>query len=356
MIGQSIAFRLKLLCPESNIAIVGDPVNSLMASRAAAGMLAPFSECQKADRFFSFCGESLKKYPAFIEELSLIANVPISFSMAGSLMPRLLIGDQWDDRLAFFKEQGVEFETWSEKQVRERVPALSEECGDVIWVRQGQVNARQLHDALLASVEKLGVNVLNRNVSGMITGQEKILRAVTDGEEIEASIFVLAGGSWSVQLAGILGVSMPLKPIKGQMCRLQAPDNALKYTISGYLTYIAPWGGGQGYVLGSTMEDRGFDPAIEECVILSLIDKATKVLPWLKDAPRVESWTGLRPAAEDLMPVMGASTCYQNLFYSTGHYRNGILQTPNQADYMVNIILGKGGEEIPEFSPSRYQL
>ncbi|PIQ96623.1 MAG: glycine oxidase, partial [Nitrospinae bacterium CG11_big_fil_rev_8_21_14_0_20_56_8] len=110
------------------------------------------------------------------------------------------------------------------------------------------------------------------------------------------------------------------------------------------------------FVLGSTMEDRGFDPDIESEVIDSLIHNAARVLPCLKDAPLIESWTGLRPAATDLMPIMGKSTRYDNLFYSTGHYRNGILQTPNQADYLADSILGTLQEEVREFSPARYHL
>ena len=122
------------------------------------------------------------------------------------------------------------------------------------------------------------------------------------------------------------------------------------------MTYIAPWREGNGFVVGSTMEDRGFDPSIENKVIDSLIERAVEILPCLKDASLIESWTGLRPAAEDLMPIMGRSGRYENLLYSSGHYRNGILQTPNQAEYMVSIIKGDRKEEIPEFSPSRYNI
>ena len=91
-------------------------------------------------------------------------------------------------------------------------------------------------------------------------------------------------------------------------------------------------------------------------MIDSLIERAAEILPCLKDTSLIESWTGLRPAAEDLMPIMGRSGRYENLLYSSGHYRNGILQTPNQAEYMVSIIKDVRKKEIPEFSPSRYNL
>ena len=52
---------------------------------------------------------------------------------------------------------------------------------------------------------------------------------------------------------------MPLKPIKGQMCRVAVEDGRMDYTIHGMNTYIAPWREGNGFVLGSTMEDRGYN-------------------------------------------------------------------------------------------------
>jgi glycine oxidase len=356
VIGLSLAFRLKRLNKNLKIAVLGDPMNSLMASRAAAGMLAPFGECEQADRFFDFCRQSLDKYPGFIEELASVSDLFVFFSMQGSLMPSAFYGDGWEDRKRFLKQENIPHEVWNPATVRERAPHLSENCGEVLWVGEGQVNNRQLHDALVAAARVLGITVLEKNVSGFIRDDSAIESAVTDSGNIKGKKFVLASGSWSQQLGKILEVSLPMKPVKGQMCRVQVEDGLLEYTVHGLLTYIAPWRGGHGFVIGSTMEDRGFDPSVEDEVIEGLIERASAILPCLKEAPLVESWTGLRPAAEDLMPIMGKSVRYQNLYYSTGHYRNGILQTPNQADYVAGIILETLQNEIAEFSPSRYRL
>ena len=225
-----------------------------------------------------------------------------------------------------------------------------------MWVGEGQVNNRQMHDALIQASGKLGIHVLEANVSGFIRKGSSIVSAVTDSGNINGERFVLASGSWSSQLARVLEVSIPLKPIKGQMCRVQLEDHFMDYTLHGKMTYIAPWREGNGFVIGSTMEDRGFDPSVEDEVIDRLIANAAEILPSLKMAPLIESWTGLRPAAEDLMPIMGKSGSYENLLYSSGHYRNGILLTPNQADYMSGIIRGTLSDEISAFSPSRYNL
>ena len=356
VIGHSIAFRLKQDAPQLKIVVLGDPVNSLQASRAAAGMLAPFCECDRADRFFKFCRESLDKFPEFLKELVSVSEVSVHFSIEGSLMPSSSYQETWEERKVFFASEDIPHEIWSIDKVRQKVPYLSEDCGEVMWVGEGQVNNRQMHDSLMRASKNLGIRVLEANVSGFIRKGSAIASAVTDSGNINGERFVLASGSWSSQLARVLEVSIPLKPIKGQMCRVQLDDHFMDYTLHGKMTYIAPWKEGNGFVIGSTMEDRGFDPSIENEVIDRLIANAAEILPCLKTAPLIESWTGLRPAAEDLMPIMGKSGRYDNLFYSSGHFRNGILLTPNQADYMSGIIRDTLDDEIPEFSPSRYNL
>jgi len=356
VIGHSIAYRLKQEDPQLQIAILGDPVNSLQASRAAAGMLAPFCECKVADPFFEFCRESLDKFSGFLEKLTSVSQVPVYFSQAGSLMPSSSFPDTWEERKEFFKAESIPHEIWDENKIRDKAPYLSTACGEVMWVGEGQVNNRQLHDSLMVASRKLGVSILEANVSGFVRKGSTISAAVTDTGEVEGDQFVLASGSWSAELAKVLDVELPLKPVKGQMCRLKLDDHFLDYTIHGMMTYIAPWKEGNGFVVGSTMEDKGFDPSIENKVIDGLIERAAEILPCLKDASLIETWTGLRPAANDLMPIMGRSGRYKNLFYSSGHFRNGILQTPNQADYMVSIIKDVREKEILEFSPSRYNL
>jgi glycine oxidase len=356
VIGHSIAFRLKRDVPNLKIAVLGDPVNSLQASRAAAGMLAPFCECDRADEFFRFCWDSLNKFPKFLEELVLVSGLPVHFSNSGSLMPSSNYRENWEERKRFFIRENIPHEIWDLAKVRQKAPYLSADCGEVIWVGEGQVNNRQLHDSLMMASKKLGIHVFELNVSNFLRKNSTIASALTDSGNIVGKNFVLASGSWSSQLARSLDVSIPLQPIKGQMCRVQLDDNFMDYTIHGRLNYIAPWRGGNGFVIGSTMEDQGFDPSIEDEVIDRLIDKAAEILPALKTAPLIESWAGLRPAAEDLMPIMGKSSKYDNLFYSSGHYRNGILMTPNQADYMSGFIRGTLTDEIIEFSPIRYGL
>ena len=356
IVGFSIAFRLKQTDPDLKIAVVGNSRNPLMASRAAAGMLSPYCECEQDDRFFFFCRESLQKYPKFIEELESVSGLNVHFSMAGAIMPQSSVENEWENRLRFFKDAQATYEVWSRRQIHEKLPYISSECGDVVWIKEGVVNSRQLHDALMSAASLLGVEIIDHEVTGFLRANGSIDDALTDIGLVSGKKFVLAGGGWSKHLGLGIGIAIPIKPIKGQMCRLQVEEDRLGYTVHGFLTYIVPWGDEYGFIVGSTMEDCGFDSKVYDSTIDNLIDNASAILPCLHDAPLVEKWTGFRPTTEDEMPIMGASVRYENLYYSTGHHRNGILQTPNQADYMTKIIQGKLKNEIQEFSPTRYGL
>ncbi len=375
VIGQALAFRLKALRPNASVAVVGDPMQSLAASRAAAGMLAPYCESETDDRFFRFAVASLKRYPDFLRELSGVAGRTIGYNAAGSLMPECQMQERFEPQLTFLKNAGVPYELWSQSEARTRLPVLAADIGRVAWVPEALVNNRQLHDALQEANRRRGVTQhAGVCVSGFHRSGRHLTAAATDHGDLPAKQMVLATGSWSQALAEVLGLHLPIKPIKGQMCRVQAPavgreagaggmggtggtgGEVLPYNMHGKLSYIAPWPDHGGWVVGSTQEDRGFEPAIENSVIEGLVERAASMVPLLKTLPIVERWTGLRPAAEDRMPVIGASGRYDNLYFSTGHFRNGILLTPMSAEYLAGVMLGDAVSLIPEFAPARYDL
>ena len=121
VIGHSIAYGLKMEDPKLQVAILGDPVNSLQASRAAAGMLAPFCECEVADPFFEFCRESLNKFSGFIEQLISVSEISVYFSQAGSLMPSSSFSDSWNERKKFFEKECIPHELWDENKTHREV-------------------------------------------------------------------------------------------------------------------------------------------------------------------------------------------------------------------------------------------
>jgi len=86
------------------------------------------------------------------------------------------------------------------------------------------------------------------------------------------------------------------------------------------------------------VEKVGWTPHNTPQGIQNLLTKATKLYPAVADWQIEEFWWGFRPGTPDELPILGTSSC-DNLYFATGHYRNGILLAPVTASFMADLIL-----------------
>jgi glycine oxidase len=65
----------------------------------------------------------------------------------------------------------------------------------------------------------------------------------------------------------------------------------------------------------------------------------------------------LRPHGADDWPVLGAHADAPNLFYATGHYRNGILLAPLTGALVADMILKHSVPSplLEAFTPERFR-
>jgi glycine oxidase len=114
--------------------------------------------------------------------------------------------------------------------------------------------------------------------------------------------------------------------------------------------YLVPRGDGR-YVLGATMEERGFDTTVTAGATFELLRDATELIPGLSELVVDELSAGLRPGTPDNAPVIGPSAV-PGLYWATGHYRNGVLLAPVTAELIAGALAGASVPE--EFSPLRF--
>jgi glycine oxidase len=192
-----------------------------------------------------------------------------------------------------------------------------------------------------------------------VAGAENRVRGVrlAGGETLRAENVVIAAGVWSTQLAGIPeSARVPLRPVKGQIMRLHDPagpgllTHALRIMAPGGL-YVVPRGDGR-YVLGATVEERGFDTSVTAGPLFELLRDAIELVPGLSELVVDEMIAGLRPATPDNAPALGPAPGVAGLHWAVGHYRHGVLLAPVTAELVVG---GLAGEELPaEVDPARF--
>ena len=124
-------------------------------------------------------------------------------------------------------------------------------------------------------------------------------------------------------------------------------------TIRGEQAYLVPRGDGR-YVLGATMEERGWDTAATAGGVYELIRDMSEVVPGVLELEIEELQAGLRPATPDNLPAIGRGAL-EGLVWAAGHHRNGILLTPVTAELVAGAL---AGEPLPDWAraadPARF--
>jgi glycine oxidase len=180
------------------------------------------------------------------------------------------------------------------------------------------------------------------------------MRVVTaePDEAAAADAVVVAAGVWS----SIPPRSAPVKPVRGQLLRLSVDERPASRVIWGTRCYAVSWRDGT-VLVGATMEDAGFDERATVEGVRGLVDAAIELMPTLRSARFEEVRVGLRPMLPDELPAIGRSASTRNLFFATGHFRNGVLLAPLTARLIADLVLD--GREHPELAlarPSRVGL
>ena len=130
----------------------------------------------------------------------------------------------------------------------------------------------------------------------------------------------------------------------------------IRHVLYGPRGYIVPRADGR-ILAGSTSERAGFEKVVTGKGVHTIMTNALEMVPdVVGDAPLVDMWAGLRPRAEDGLPVIGACADIEGLFFATGHYRNGILLAPKTGELLADQITNEiTPPMIGTFSPNRFQ-
>jgi glycine oxidase len=138
------------------------------------------------------------------------------------------------------------------------------------------------------------------------------------------------------------------------MLYLASPSrNLLKHVIRSPEIYLIPRGDGR-ILVGTTVEEAGFDKRTDPATIQRLHRAAVAMVPELRNAKILEDWAGLRPATPDALPILGLTNTL-GYYVATGHFRDGILLAPITAQIMAEVITGTSCPfDLAPFSPARF--
>jgi len=221
-------------------------------------------------------------------------------------------------------------------RVEQGVPDGSLLLPDVAQVR----NPRLLH-ALRARVEALGGRIVERcEVKRVVAAGSRVSRLETSYGDLEGDNFIVTAGAWSRAVLGEHALHLDIKPMRGQMLLFKFDAPPLAHIVLDGDLYMIPRRDGH-LLVGSTMEDAGFDKSTTAFARDNLWARARNLLPQLGDMPLVRQWAGLRPGSPGNIPYIGRHPTLDNLYLNSGHFRYGVTMAPASAEILCNELEGR---------------
>jgi glycine oxidase len=318
-------------------------------SRIAAGMLAPVMEVEFGEtgrRVLELGLRSAELWPPFVAELEQASGIEVPLMSAGAMFVARDDDEarELERQLAFRESLGLRVERLRPSEARELEPALAPTVRLALAAPDDRsVDPRLVLAALRGACESDGVLLREHAHVARVELDEAGRRAtgvqLEDGETLSAGALVLAAGPWSGELAGLPeDARVPVRPVKGQILRLRDPagPGLVHRAVRFEGGYVLPRGDGR-YVLGGTVEERGFDLAPTAGGAYEMLRLARELVPGVSELEIEELSVGLRPGTPDNAPAIGPGAV-EGLTWATGHYRNGILLAPLTAELVTGLL------------------
>jgi glycine oxidase len=360
VIGLSVAWRA---AASGRAVTVVDPAPGRGASWAAGGMLAPVAEAHFGEEALTgLLVRAAPAWPGFARDLEEASGRLVHYRADGALLVAFDPSDRaaTEDVLGFQLALGLAARRLSARECRSSEPLLSPGIrGGADLPGDHQVDNRLVVEALLVACERAGVTFVSDRAEGVATEGGRVTGvSLAGGGSRTAGAVIVAAGCESGQVTG-LNVQPPVRPVKGMTLRLQAPPDAprlrrtVRALVHGRNCYLVPRDGG-GVVVGATVEEKGFDLAVQVGAVSDLLDAARELVPALDEYTLTDTTTGLRPGSPDNAPLVGP-TGVAGLIVATGHHRNGILLAPATADEVVRLLGGGAPSDLfAAFGPERF--
>jgi glycine oxidase len=361
VIGLAVARALALREVRRVLLIERDSLGA-ESSSAAAGMLAPQAEANRAHEFFHLTCQSRDLYPGYAAALLAETGIDIQLEATGTLYLAFTEHDEdeLEKRYQWQKEAGLPIEKLTAAEVRRLEPSINEEVRAALkFPLDTQVENRRLLIALTAANERLGVDLeTGTTVTSLRIERNRVTGIETSRGFVAAEAVVIAAGAWSSQL-GAADKALPdlrIKPVRGQMLCFEPTPPLARHVIYSQRGYLVPRRDGR-LLAGSTTEHAGFEKQVTAAGVYSILSAALEISPQIASHPLTDSWAGLRPRAADTLPVLGPCAEIGGVYYATGHYRNGILLAPITGELIAGAIVDKVfPAKLEIFSPDRFGL
>ena len=324
----------ELLRAGVQVAIVEKGTVGMESSWAGGGILSPLYPWRDTGELHGLIDHSLRLYPQIVRELYADTGIDPEWQQSGMLLFGISKGEeqQIHSRSAI---KNLHMDVVRNNQLKIMEPCLSDAFDRALFLPEvSQIRNPLLIKAMYKFLVQHGADIHEQTeVRRLVIKNNQVTEIDTTQGVFKADNIVLANGAWGSCLLDELAI----KPVRGQMICYRADPGYLEHILLKNGLYIIPRLDGH-LLVGSTVEDVGFDKSTTNDARTMLINGAGELLPRINDFPLVGHWSGLRPATRTNTPYICGHPGIKRLYLNIGHYRNGLLLAPASAALLTDII------------------
>jgi sarcosine oxidase, subunit beta len=339
VMGTSAAFHLA----EAGVDVVlveRAELGSGSTSRAAGGVRAQFSDplnIQIAQRSL-----------AAFEDFAQRPGWEISFKQVGYLfvLSRACDVERFETHVALQNVYGVPSRMLSGEDARALCPLLAGE--DILAAafspQDGHVTPEAVVQGYAFAARSLGAELrVGCEAIDIRTMTGEISEVVTEHGSIATNIVICAAGAWSRRCGAMVGVDLPVAPLRRQVLFTEPMDGLpaeLPFTIDFESSfYFHREGPGLLMGMSNDNEQPGFSVQTTDDWVPELVAVASRRAPRLAEAGIRGGWAGLYEVTPDHNAIIGEASAVSRFIYATGFSGHGFLQGPAVGEIVRDLVL-----------------
>jgi D-amino-acid dehydrogenase len=230
------------------------------------------------------------------------------------------------------KEYGIENKILENGEILQHTQGMrTTAVGSIFFPGDAHLVPDQFVRQLARHLENKGVQLLSSvEVLGFETSGRKVTTVKTTRGNISVEEVILAGGSWSAEMARELKIKVLMEPAKGYSVTYKRPPGIPSAPLAMAEAKVVLTPMSDMVRFAGTLELAGFDMSINKRRLHAILKAVSAYFPDINtDALElIEIWRGLRPCSPDGLPYLGRPRQYDNVIIAAGHGMLGISLAP----------------------------
>ena len=329
------------------------------AGTSSAAAAAALLQTKTSAKKLALASKSL----ALLDDLSQQLDHSFEYDHSGSLLVANSEAemDVIKNMVSTLQALGLDVQLVDADAARAMMPVLGPtSLGASFSPRDATINPLKLVTAYADTARRLGANICTfTEVTGIETDAGHILAVLTNKGRVYTDTVVNAAGVWASQLAGLVGIDLPVAPLKGELLvtepmppMMRGTLIAAKYLLSKAkleqagddeapkrsvgITLVQVERGN--FIVGSTREQAGFDRRSTYAGICEEAWQLLDLAPCLGNIHLIRAYAGLRPITPDGLPVIGRVPELPGFILAAGYGGDGLVLSAVTAEIIAAIL------------------